>query len=553
MAEQFDDSSSPEGSLRRRDFLAMSAVGGALAAVSAAGCTVSVSDDASAEGHSDFALEETTVAELQLLMESEQLTAREIVESYLGRIEAVDDDLRSVLEANPDALEIAEALDEERRAGTVRGPLHGIPVLLKDNIDTADKMTTTAGSLALEGSIAAEDSFVAARLRSAGAVLLGKTNLSEWANFRSERSSSGWSGRGGQCGNPYALDRSPCGSSSGSGAATSANLCAVALGTETNGSVVCPSSACSLVGIKPTVGVWGRSGIIPIAHSQDTAGPMARSLADAVAVLGALSAVDPNDPASRDRGGEVFTDYSQFLDAAGLKGARIGVARQFFGFHERVDSLLEEALEAMKSEGAELVEEIELPRLSDVGEHSYQVLLYEFKADLNAYLAQLGPAVAVRSLADLIRFNEENRDREMPYFEQEIFEAAEEKGDLSSPEYLEALATCKRLAGPEGIDAVMDEHRLDALFAPTGGPPWKIDLVNGDHFGGGSSTAAAVSGYPNITVPGGYVHGLPVGVSFFGRAFSEPTLIRIAYAFEQATKYRVAPRLAATLDLGEPV
>jgi amidase len=308
-----------------------------------------------------------------------------------------------------------------------------------------------------------------------------------------------------------------------------------------------------LVGIKPTVGVWGRSGIIPIAHSQDTAGPMARSLADAVAVLGALSAVDPNDPASRDRGGEVFTDYSQFLDAAGLKGARIGVGRQFFGFHERVDSLLEEALEAMKSEGAELVEEIELPRLSDVGEHSYQVLLYEFKADLNAYLAQLGPAVAVRSLADLIRFNEENRDREMPYFEQEIFEAAEEKGDLSSPEYLEALATCKRLAGPEGIDAVMDEHRLDALFAPTGGPPWKIDLVNGDHFGGGSSTAAAVSGYPNITVPGGYVRGLPVGVSFFGRAFSEPTLIRIAYAFEQATKHRVAPRLAATLDLGEPV
>lgn len=549
-----DDFPQAEG-LRRREFLTLGAMGSALAAVTASGCGAPATSNAeiSAGAPPAFALEEATVAELQQRMEAKQLSSREITEIYLDRIEAVDGSLRSILEINPDALSIADVLDDERREGRVRGPLHGLPVLLKDNIDTADRMTTTAGSLALEGSIAVRDSHVAAGLRAAGAILLGKTNLSEWANFRSERSSSGWSGRGGQCRNPYVLDRSPCGSSSGSGAATSANLCALAIGTETNGSVVCPASACSLVGFKPTVGLWGRSGIIPIAHSQDTAGPMARCVADAVATLGVLTSEDARDPATQARSGEIHADYTQFLDADGLRGARIGIGRQFFGFHEGVDGILEAALETMTAAGAELIDEVELPELSEISRHSYQVLLYEFKANLNLYLANLGPKARVRSLEDLIRFNEENRDREMPYFEQEIFEEAQEKGDLSSLEYLEALRACKRLAGPEGIDAAMEAHRLDAIFAPTGGPPWKIDLINGDHFGGGSSTPAAVAGYPNITLPGGYLRGLPVGVNFFGRAWSEPTLIRIAYAFEQATRHRQAPRLLPSMDLGDPV
>ena len=539
-----------EGStLERREFLALGALGGAAAAAAMAGCRVPAGVGGSTSS-SGFAWEEATIADLQNRMSSGELSARQLTEAYLERISEVDTDLRSVLETNPEALDIASALDEERRQDRVRGPLHGIPVLLKDNIDTADRMTTTAGSLALEGSVAAADSFVAASLRSAGAVLLGKTNLSEWANFRSQRSSSGWSGRGGQCGNPYALDRSPCGSSSGSGAATAANLCAVAIGTETNGSVVCPASANSLVGIKPTVGLWGRSGIIPIAHSQDTAGPMARCVADAAAVLGAVTLEDPRDPATRGRSGEAHDDYLRFLGDRDLSGVRIGIGRQFFGFHEAVDALLEDSLQALRELGAELVDEIELANMGDVRRHSHQVLLYEFKADLNSYLAALGPEARVRSLEDLIRFNEENRDREMPYFQQEIFEEAQAKGDLTSTEYVEALATCKRLSGPEGIDVVMDEHRLDAIFAPTGGPPWKIDLVNGDHFGGGSSTPAAVSGYPNITVPGGYVRGLPVGVSFFGRAWSEPVLLRVAHAYEQATRHRQPPRLPASLELG---
>ncbi len=537
----------------RRDFLTLGAVGGAAALLGVVGCAPGedAGSEVAAGEAAPFDLEETSIRELQSLMETGQLSAREITQRYLDRIAAVDGRMRSVLETNPDALQIADQLDQERTQGSVRGPLHGIPILLKDNIDTADRMTTTAGSLALEGSIAPADSHVAAALRAAGAILLGKANLSEWANFRSERSSSGWSGRGGQCGNPYALDRSPCGSSSGSGAAASANLCAAAIGTETNGSIVCPSSANSLVGIKPTVGLWGRSGIIPISHTQDTAGPMARSVEDAAILLGVATAQDPEDPATRDRG-EVFDDYTRFLDAAGLDGARIGILRSSFGFHEEVDALLDEAMAAMAGAGAVLIDPVEID-LSEMGNATYEVLLYEFKAGLEKYLWDRGLSAPWKSLAEIIAFNEANRSREMPYFGQEIFELAVEKGDLTSPEYLAALATARRLTGPEGIDRAMDDHRLDAIFAVTGGPPWKIDLVNGDHFGGGSSTPAAVSGYPNITVPGGYVHGLPVGVSFFGRAWSEPTLLRIAYGFEQTTRHRVAPTLPDTLDLGAPI
>jgi len=543
----------------RRDFVKLGAVAGAVAALAGTSACSLKPPTAAGGQNADptaFELNEATIQELQAAMSSGDRSARTITEAYLNRIARFDrqgPSLRSVIETNPDALDIAEQLDREREAGTVRGPLHGIPILVKDNIDTADRMTTTAGSYALEGSIPLQDSFVVQRLREAGAIILGKANLSEWANIRSTRSSSGWSGRGGQCGNPFSLDRNPCGSSAGSGAATSANFAAAAIGTETNGSVVCPASANSLVGIKPTVGLWGRSGIIPIAHSQDTAGPMARCVADAAAVLGVVTGEDPRDAVTRGRSGEVHGDYTRFLGDGDLRGVRIGVGRQYFGFHEVVDSLLEDSLQALADLGAELVEGVEISNMDDVSEYSYQVLLYEFKADLNSYLAGLGSGVRVRSLEDLIRFNEENRAREMPYFQQEIFEEAQEKGDLTSREYVEALATCKRLSGPEGIDAVMDEHRLDAIFAPTGGPPWKIDLVNGDHFGGGSSTAAAVSGYPNITVPGGYVRGLPVGVNFFGRAFSEPVLLRIAYAYEKATGHRQPPGLPASLELGEPL
>ncbi|MCA9739693.1 MAG: amidase, partial [Gemmatimonadetes bacterium] len=432
---------------------------------------------------------------------------------------------------------------------TVRGPLHGIPVLIKDNIGTADRMNTTAGSHALAGAFPDTDSFVARQLRAAGAVLLGKANLSEWANFRSTRSSSGWSGRGGQCKNPYILDRNPCGSSSGSGAAVSANLCALAVGTETNGSIVCPSSANGVVGLKPTLGLVSRSRIIPIAHSQDTAGPMCRTVKDAAYLLGALTGLDAEDEATGASEGHRQTDYTQYLQADGLRGARIGVARAYFGFHADVDRVLEEALSALRAGGATLVDPADIPTRGDMDEPSYQVLLYEFKADLNAYLAGLGPSTPVHSLAELIEFNRANRELEMPWFGQEIFEAAQAKGPLSSPEYLEALQTMRRLAGPEGIDRVMDEHRLDAIVAPTGGPAWVTDLVNGDHFGGGSSSPAAIAGYPNLTVPAGAVHGLPVGLSFFGRAWSEPVLLRIAYAFEQATRHRTVPLFRPTLGL----
>lgn len=487
----------------------------------------------------DFELEEATFADLHEGMEAGRWTSLDLTRAYLERIERTNrqgPELRAVLEVNPDAESIAASLDAERAAGRRRGPLHGVPILLKDNIATADRTATAAGSLALAEARAIRDSAVAARLREAGAVLLGKTNLSEWANFRSERSSSGWSGRGGQTRNPYVLDRNPCGSSSGSGVAASANLCAAAVGTETNGSVVCPSSANGLVGIKPTVGRVAAAGIIPISHSQDTAGPMARTVTDAALLLGAMT------PA-----GAGF-DLDAAFDDAALRGARIGVARNFFGFHEKVDALMEAALEALRAGGAEVVDELELD-LGEMRGKSYDVLLYEFKADLNAYLQDPAHASPYASLAELIDFNEANREAEMPYFEQEIFLKAEAKGDLTSPEYLEALGICRRVTRDEGIDRLVSEHRLDAILAPTGGPAWVTDLVNGDHFGGGSSSAAAVAGYPNITVPAGRIFGLPVGLSLFGPRDTDERLIALAYAYEQATNHRRPPRFVPSLAL----
>ncbi len=497
-------------------------------------------------------LDEATIADLQEGMKSGKLTARSIAGKYLARIEAVDRNgpaLRSVIELNPDALAIADALDRERKEKGARGPLHGIPVFVKDNIDTSDRMATTAGSLALVGARHEKDAFVVRRLREAGAVLLGKTNLSEWANIRSTTSTSGWSGRGGLTRNPYALDRNPCGSSSGSGVAVAASLCAVAVGTETDGSIVSPSSANGIVGIKPTVGLVSRSGIIPISHSQDTAGPMARSVRDAAILLGVLAGVDSEDAATAGSDRKAAPDFTAFLDPNGLRGARIGVVRGLFGFLDRVDAAMAEALAALKGAGAELVDPVEMTSAAKIGEPEGAVLHYEFKAGLDAYLARLGPGAPVRSLADVIRFNEKHAKEEMPYFAQETFLKAEAKGPLTSFEYLEALAKSRRLARTEGIDQAMDKHKLDALVAPTLGPACVTDLVNGDRWLGDASTAPAVAGYPHVTVPAGFVFGLPVGLSFFGRAWSEGTLLKLAYAFEQATKARKAPRYLPTANL----
>jgi amidase len=505
-------------------------------------------------GGGRFDWEELTVRDAQAAMQSGRVSARRLTEMYLERIERIDRRgaaLNSVIETNPDALSIAEALDRERKAGRLRGPLHGVPVLIKDNIDTADKMLTTAGSLALVGARPRRDAFIVERLRAAGCVIVGKTNLSEWANFRSTHSSSGWSGRGGQTRNPYALDRNPCGSSSGSGAAVSANLALVGVGTETDGSVVCPSGTCGIVGIKPTLGLVSRTGIIPIAHSQDTAGPMARTVADAAVLLEALAAPDPQDRVAGN-GTTVIVwprAITQSLDPGALRGARIGVARKFFGFNDRVDKLMADAIDLMKREGATLVDPADLPTHGKFDAAEFEVLLYEFKADLNKYLAGLAPGDHPRTLKELIEFNEKNRDREMPYFGQELFVRAEAKGPLTDAAYLKALRTSKSMSQAQGIDAVMVKHNLDALIAPTGGPAWTTDLVNGDHFTGGSSTPAAVAGYPNVQVPAGYVYGLPVGLSFFGRAYTESKLIRLAYAYEQATRHRQPPRLLPTADL----
>jgi amidase len=537
------------GAWTRRALMKAGLAGGALAA---AGPLLSPAAPASA-APAPFELEEMTIAGLAQAMQSGQETARSITGKYLARIEALNTkgpELRAVIEINPEALAIAEALDAERRAKGPRGPLHGIPILIKDNIGTADRMTTTAGSLALEGSIPSRDAFVAARLREAGAVLLGKANLSEWANIRSNRSSSGWSSRGGQCRNPYALDRDPSGSSSGSAVAASANLCAAAVGSETDGSIVSPSSICGIVGIKPTVGLLSRSGVIPISHTQDTLGPMARTVADAAILLGAMTGVDERDEATRPSRGKALTDYTKFLDPNGLKGARIGVVHpRSLDRNPLTKAMLAEALAAMKAAGATIVDPVKDLAEGKTGESEFAVLLYELKADLNRYLADLGPKAPVHTLKEVIEFNERHRDRVMPYFGQEIFLQAEAKGPLTDPAYKKALATCRLHSRKLGIDAMLAQHKLDALVAPTGGPAWLIDLVNGDSETGGSSSLAAVAGYPSITVPAGFVFGLPLGISFIGKAWSEGALIRLAYAFEQATKARKAPRLLPTAEL----
>ncbi len=471
---------------------------------------------------------------------------------YLSRIDDLDRNgpcLNSVIEVNPQAGEIADALEREWREKHTRGPLYGIPVLIKDNIGTADKMQTTAGSLALMDARPAKDSFVAARLRLSGAILLGKSNLSEWANIRSTYSTSGWSGRGGLTLNPYVLDRNPSGSSSGSAVAVATSLCAAAVGTETDGSIVSPASCCGIVGIKPTVGLVSRAGIIPIAHSQDTAGPLGRTVADAAALLSAMAGVDLDDPATAAASGNVQSDYTQFLLAGGLRGARIGVVRKYAGFSDAVDKLLEEALAAMKSGGAEIIDPVEIPTIGKFTDAEMEVLLYELKDDLNKYLAGLGPNAAIHSLQDAIAFNEKHRREEMPYFGQDLFVQAQAKGPLTSKDYLKALEQCRTMTRRDGIDAVMNKHKLDALVAPTNCPACVTDLVDGDRSPGGSSSLAAVAGYPDITVPMGFVFGLPVGVSFFGRAWSEPTLIKLAYSYEQATRLRKPPKFLATADL----
>ncbi len=531
--------------MKRRSFLQSSALGAAaFTALPLASCETGKKETPLPfSENDDFELNEISVDELRQKMEEGSYTAGKIVQLYLDRIEAVDKTgpaLNSVMEINPDAREQAWQLDQEREEGKVRGPLHGIPVMIKDNIDTADKMMTTAGSLALMGHIAAKDSPLAAQLRKAGAIILAKTNLSEWANFRSTRSSSGWSSRGGQVRNPYILNHSPCGSSSGSGAAVSSNLCSLAIGTETNGSITCPSNANGVVGIKPTVGLISRTGIIPISHTQDTAGPMCRTVKDAAYLLGALTAEDSMDPATQKQRGMIMNDYIQFLDEDGLKGARIGVGRAYMGFHEAADPIYENAFEVLKEKGAILIDlEDRIGKSS--GNDGLNVLLYEFKDGLNKYLATTGENVKVKSLEDIIQFNKDHEPEAMPYFKQEILEMAQEKGDLSSKEYIQSLDNILKAYRKEGIDKVMDEHNLDAIVAPTRGFSWTIDLVNGDHGRGGSSSAAARAGYPSITVPAGFAFDLPLGLSFFGRAYSEPILLKYAYAYEQASKQRKKP------------
>ncbi len=537
-----------DDSLSRRTF-----VGGAAAAIALRNFKLPTAESTQIPS---FALEELTIVDLQARMKDGRDTSQSLVQQYLSRIDAIDQRgpaINAVIELNPDALSIARRLDDERTAGRVRGPLHGIPVLVKDNIDTADRMHTTAGSLALADNIAARDSFVAERLRAAGAVILGKTNLSEWANFRSTHSTSGWSGRGGQTHNPYALDRTPSGSSSGSGSATAASCCAAAIGTETDGSVTSPAAAAGLVGIKPTVGLISRAGIIPISHTQDTAGPMARTVRDAAILLGALVGVDGRDRATSRSAGNSHPDYTTALARDGLRGARIGVARnKFTGYSIETDRVFEQALDLMKRQGATIVDPADIATAGKTDNSEFDLLLYEFKADLDAYLKALAPEVAVHSLADVIAFNARDAARELRYFGQEIMEMARKKGPLTEKKYLDALAANRRLMGAQGIDATIAKHRLDAIVAPTQGPADLIDLVNGDAGGRGSFTSpAAVAGYPHVTVPMGFVHGLPVGLSFVGGAWSEATLLKLAYAFEQTAPARRAPTFAATANVGD--
>ncbi|HEV7993946.1 MAG TPA: amidase [Gemmatimonadaceae bacterium] len=495
-------------------------------------------------------LEERSIGAIQAAFSRGELSSHQLVEQYMQRIASMDHTgptLRAVIESNPDALAIADALDAERKAGKVRGPLHGIPVLVKDNIDTADRMLTTAGSLALAGTRPTRDAFVVERLRAAGAILLGKTNLSEWANFRSTHSTSGWSARGGQTRNPYALDRTPSGSSSGSGSAVAANYCSVAVGTETDGSITSPASVCSLVGIKPTVGLVSRSGIVPISHSQDTAGPMTRTVADAAVLLTVLAGADPRDEATR---GAPSHDYTSALDPNGLRGARIGVARKkYAGNSIAADSAFESALRAMKDRGAIIVDPADIVTAGTFDDAEFDVLLYEFKPDLARYLATRPAGASARTLGGLIAFNHAHAGAELPYFGQEIFEMSAKKGPLTSPAYHKALAKCREGARTRGLDATFAKHKLDAIVAPTQGAPGLIDLVNGDAGGSSSTSPCAVAGYPAITVPMGYTHGLPLGITFMGRAWSEAVLIKLAYAFEQATQVRKAPRYLPTAEL----
>jgi len=499
-----------------------------------------------------FNVVEAGVADLQAQMQAGKVTSQQLVKAYLARIRAVDQGgprINSIIELNPDATAIAAALDKERKTSGARGPLHGIPVLLKDNIATADKMQTTAGSLALLGVKPPRDAFLVGRLRAAGAVILGKTNLSEWANIRSTRSTSGWSARGGLTRNPYALDRNTSGSSSGSAAAVAASLAALAVGTETDGSIVSPASINGLVGIKPTLGLISRNGIIPIAHSQDTAGPMTRSVADAAVLLTALAGIDPRDAATAGSAGNIH-DYTRYLDADGLKGARIGVVRSYFGGrNDLVSAVVEEALKVLQAKGAILVDPVELPNVAKYAQTELEVLLYELKADLEAYLAEFAPGSSIKTLKDVIDFNASNAAREMPFFGQEHFLRAVAKGGLDSKEYRDALENNQRYSREEGIDKVLKEHRLDALVAPSNGPAWLTDFIKGDASGGSFSSPAAVAGYPHITVPAGQVHGLPAAISFVGTAWSEPTLIRFAYAYEQASKQRRAPTFAKSVNL----
>ncbi|MEP7383234.1 MAG: amidase [Gemmatimonadota bacterium] len=557
-ARDLPDDDAPSQALDRRQFVrhgmalgVAGTLGRSLAPAPMQRDTVSL--DARAPGApAQFPLEEVTVESLQGSMTTGRLSAVAITQQYLDRIQAIDrtgPSVHAVIEVNPDALAIAARMDAERAAGKVRGPLHGIPILIKDNIDSGDRMHTSAGTLVLAASRAARDAGLVARLRDAGMVLLGKTNLSEWANWRSTRSTSGWSGRGRLTRNPYALDRNACGSSSGTGAAISANLATVGIGTETDGSIVCPAHANGLVGLKPTVGLVSRAGIIPISSTQDTAGPMCRTVKDAAALLSVMAGPDDRDTATAAASSHAAADYTTFCDPDGLRGARIGVVRQLFNAGPAVDAVMREALDAIRDAGAILVDPVAVPTLGKFDAAEHEVLLYESKAGINAYLAALTGDGLPRTLADVIRFNEAHRAESMPYFGQEILLQAQAKGGLESPAYRTALATCQRLARVEGIDRVMRTHRLDALVAPTGGPAWMTDLVNGDHFGGGSSSLAAVAGYPSITVPAGTIFGLPVGISFIVGAWQEGPLVRYAYAFERATHARRAPRFLATVEL----
>jgi amidase len=501
---------------------------------------------------SSFKPEEASIFEIQEAMEKGAINARKLVEMYLERIAEIDrtgPTLNSVIEINPQALEIADALDEERKQKGPRGKLHGIPILLKDNFATTDKMQTTAGSLALIDQRPKKESFAVTKLRQSGAVILGKTNLSEWANFRSTNSSSGWSARGGQVKNPYVLDRTPCGSSSGSAVAVSANLCAASLGSETDGSILCPSSSNCVVGIKPTLGLVSRDGVVPIAHSQDTVGPIARSVTDAAILLGAIVGIDRNDPATKGSKGKFYKDYTQFLDPNGMRGARIGVPREvYFGYSPKADEIAEAAIKKMRNMGAKIIDPANIPTAKEMqsSESELTVLLYEFKHDLNRYLSKLESS-EVRSLNDIIVFNNTHRDQELKHFGQELFLKAQQTKGLKSNKYRRALRKNLLLSRKKGIDFVMDKHHLDALVMPTTSPPWVIDLINGDHSMGGSSQPAAIAGYPAITVPAGFVLGLPVGITFMGRAYSEPVLIKLAYSFEQATRKRVIPKFLPTI------